>query len=201
MNKHYRNYTNKQDNINANIAEKYLKDASNYIELDDLQKAKIKYSICIILGELEKIFFLSIVFILTEKIKPFILICITLALTKHYLNGFHVKTVEECLIISYTVICSVMSLYGLISINKTWEHVICIIGIIIMLLFAPMKSENHYIFTKAERYRSKAISVVAILVFELFFHQMAWKEYILLTLAMVEIEAVCTVLYKNIRRV
>ena len=143
--------------INENIAAKYLRYAENHSKLSSLQKIKISYSICVILGEFEKMSALIVIFLLAGKIKPFLFICITLALTKHYLIGFHAKTVEGCFILSLAANCCIMNLYELISISRFEKYLIYDLGIIIMLLFAPMKSENHLILTKVNKFRGKAV--------------------------------------------
>ena len=154
--------------------------------LEHLSKIKVEYSLLIILSEFEKLLALAIIFALTNHFTEFLQILFCLTLTKHFLGGIHLKTVLQCFGLTLIVLECIIHLGNCIQFAYSTKFLIYILEVLLVILFAPIQSENKNDISFSERIKFKfkgIISISNIL-------QVGKESYMLCTLLVVEIETI-----------
>lgn len=148
--------------INKYVTGRYM----NQIRNDTLtqeDRDKIGYSLMTICSELEKLCFLYVVFCVLGRGKEFILCVMVLIGTRRYIGGFHAKTFFGCFMFSFICIFLAIWISEKAYISNLLPKVVCMISLFLVLLLAPLQSENRPVFTGKQRKQMKIKCVVSIL--------------------------------------
>lgn len=178
------------ERINEKIAENFIRIVQQYRNCDEVQSIKIRYSLCVLLGEVEKLIGLSLLFGLMGNIKEFLFILLLLFGTKRYIGGIHMKTHLSCFLTTFLLISGVIFIGNHSSFTSGQTVLIYLVSLLLAYRAAPMKSENRIITTKEEKYliKSKAVLAVGIISVIGNFSQRTAERYILWTLLLIQIE-------------
>lgn len=165
--------------------------------LEYLSKTKVEYSLLIILSEFEKLLALSIIFTLTNHFTEFLQILFCLALTKHFLGGIHLKTILQCFSLTLIIFECIIHLGNCIQFTHSTKYLIYISEAFLIILFAPMHSENKNDITFSEQIKVKFKGILSILFIISISNilQVGKESYTLCTLLVVEIETVIALLF------
>ena len=178
------------ERINEKIAENFIRIVQQYRNCDEVQSIKIRYSLCVLLGEVEKLNGLSLLIGLMGNIKEFLFILLLLFGTKRYIGGIHMKTHLSCFLTTFLLISGVIFIGNHSSFTSGQTVLIYLVSLLLAYRAAPMKSENRIITTKEEKYliKSKAVLAVGIISVIGNFSQRTAERYILWTLLLIQIE-------------
>lgn len=188
------------EKMNEYLAEKFINLGRKYCTYSKKQKIKIKYSICVLLGEIEKMSLLIMCFYCMGKMSEFLVVLLVLACTKHYLGGIHMKSFCGCFVVTLTIISAIIWLGNHIEFSIRQKATIYFLTMCVIYVFAPLKSDNHVISEK-EKLRVKAKGLLAVGSVILLENVTAgYKEiYTLLTLLLIQIETVIYILLAELK--
>lgn len=160
--------------------------------LEHLSKIKVEYSFLIIFSEFEKLLALAIIFALTNHFTEFLQILFCLTLTKHFLGGIHLKTVLQCFGLTLIVLECIIHLGNCIQFAYSTKFLIYILEVLLVILFAPIQSENKNDISFSERIKFKFKGIISILFIISISNilQVGKESYMLCTLLVVEIETI-----------
>lgn len=147
------------EEINKLLTDKIVKLLEGGTEFSENQRQKISYSLCVLLGEIQKMLVLIIYFFWREKLIGFLLILLILALTKHYLGGIHLNSIIGCLSVTLILVNIIMECSNLVKFSSNQLIVIYIYSLIINILFAPTISKNHVITLDKKKIKKKIIVI------------------------------------------
>lgn len=184
------------ERINEKLAENFIRIVQQYRNCDEVQSIKIRYALCVLLGEVEKLIGLSLLFGLMGNIKEFLFILLLLFGTKRYIGGIHMKTHLSCFLTTFLLISGVIFIGNHSSFTSEQTVLIYLVSLLLAYRAAPMKSENRIITTKEEKYliKSKAVLAVGIISVIGNFSQGTAERYILWTLLLIQIEMVAVII-------
>lgn len=175
---------------NQKLAERFVEYVKKNQVVNAIQEVKIKYSFCVILGEIEKLGVLLAFYLLIGRIKEFFIILMVLSVTKHFTGGVHLKRVETCFGITLfasgiIIVCGIQ-----ICITNIIRLMIYATSAVLMALFAPIQAEQHLVMDKSQAYciKVKGVLWVILLVILTEFVQIDKKDYVTWTVLCVEID-------------
>ena len=153
------------DSIISKISSNY-KIKNNLSELDE---AKLKYSLSIILYDLTKIVILIITFLLINKFSNFIYAFIPLMLLRPFTGGIHFKTYLGCLFFSILFFLGAIYSNSTFSLDYTHLTIILLFSSVLTIALAPLPSKNRPVYSNRELFKFKIITGIILLLHILFF--------------------------------
>lgn len=138
---------------------KYLSKDLNLLEDD---KAKLLYSLRVIIGDLSKLMILYIVFFAVNRSAEYLMALLALSIIRLYTGGLHFKTYTGCLFFTFSFFTSSMYLATSDLVSRSGLIIIGLISLFIIALFSPITSKNRPDYSVKKRLQFKIIGCTAV---------------------------------------
>lgn len=133
----------------------------NY-KLSNINSAKVKYSIDVILNEVFKLILLLLMFSIIGELKAFVYCCIILLLFRPLLGGFHLNGFISCYIFTILFFGSVIFLSNRISISIHLLSFLFVFNLITIIKFRLISLSDKHQYTTMQRILHTNIPIVAL---------------------------------------
>lgn len=177
------------ERINRYLANQFIQKLNSYRKSNANQMIKVRYAFCALMGEIEKLFLLIIIFSIVGKFYAFLIIMVALFCSKHYVGGIHMKSVVTCFTASLIAIVVIIFMAENLAFHSEQKMFVYILNILLMGLFAPMHSENR-IITNKKKVKRKGICLTILMIFFGEAVGGVTEQYIVWTLLLIDIEIV-----------
>lgn len=155
---------------------------SKYQSISDYDKKRIKYGLEGLYLTISKMIILTILAVLLNMLKEFVLVIIFFNVIRFTGFGFHAQKSYECLSISTFNFIIIPFLLLHIQLPDFFVYTICAICIIHYLLFAPADTKKRPLSNKRKRLIRKIITVIIGFIYTLtiiLLHNTYWTSIIL----------------------
>ncbi|MBO5425224.1 MAG: accessory gene regulator B family protein [Lachnospiraceae bacterium] len=188
------------DCLNEKIALLYTKKyCAGYEEsVQEEYSQKIIFSIVAILSQTEKLLLVMIPFCMIGRFVEYLVLLLTLFLSRVYMGGVHKNSFLACLI--HTQIIFFLAFFGgsYISTNIVNVILIFIIEIMIILMWAPIPSKVKPFYSKKRKKHIKKRGIYATIVLGVSsFFLWRYISYICSMLICVQVDAFCAVIRRR----
>lgn len=133
-----------------------------YYKFNEVEGAKLRYSLEVILGELSKSLLLFLFFSLFKAQWDALFCMVTLSALRSYTGGLHFKTYSTCLLVTGFFIGVVIGFQHFIPISHNLFTISFIFTFLVISFFAPITSKNRPNYSKKKRMKFKITALLVL---------------------------------------
>ncbi len=148
--------------LNKTIANKIIVWLTDNQQISEELREEILYALLVLLTETEKLLMISLVLTLFHLGKECLVIIVVLSITKHFWGGYHVHSYWGCFLVSMAVFAGICWLALNCVLSEQQVSAIYTLGFIVVLLVAPVESDNHIEMYCGQRIVIKCISLIVL---------------------------------------
>lgn len=137
---------------------------NKYIDLDELESAKLKYSLNTIISEVSKLIILFLIFIILDRKTFYLYSIITLFTIRPFTGGLHFDNYLNCLIFSILFFLLVLFSTIYITITPLLAFVLFVSSSISIATLVPIQSKYRLIANRKKSLKMKLIGLLSIFI-------------------------------------
>ena len=145
--------------INATLCNKIVDNMVKYVENDkETQKEKLNYYIRVIMDGVGNFAIMLLVFLLSGFGIEYIACYIALSVTRTFLGGFHLKTGDQCLMMTFGVFYVCIVLGHICDVAIPAKLLVLVCWILVVWLYGPFKSPQRPRYSDAKKQRFRILA-------------------------------------------
>lgn len=134
------------------------------LDLSTDDQAKMQYVLEMIIGDLSKVLFMFLLFMIVDKHVLYLYAVTILSILRTYTGGIHFKTYKGCFIFSLVFFITVIILHSKLILETNLSLIVFTLNILIMVFVSPIQSSTRPRYTKQKRIVFKTVGLIFILI-------------------------------------
>lgn len=165
------------------VVNKWMSIIKNNNDFDDIKLAELKYGVEALYLTLTKIILITILAILLNIFRYYIIFLILYIPLRSFSFGMHAKKSYQCWIMSPLFFLGIPYLIKILSISQNLAIILSIIGALIIIIFAPADTAKRPIINPKRRLKFKILSaIVCALYLTILIFYPAYHNYLMFVL-------------------